>query len=545
MEEWDMNRIKQMFSVALVLAFAGLGLTAQAQVTDRPYRVSTQQVRQLIQRIEDRTATFRTSLEASLNQSNSDNTRAEDNVSLFVSDFTSSVQRLHDRFDRRQSTASDVQDVLNRASRIDSFIRRTRLGGGASSDWAALRVDLNELAQDYNITWRWNSQANNSAGNYPSNNYPSGNYPTNNYPTNNYPSGNRGYANRLTGTYQLDTTRSDDARNIANSAVRSLPYRDRQRVLDSLTARLESPTTLAIDLRGRNVTIASTRRAQFSFDADGVEHVETGADGHEVRVRATLNGDQLAITSSGDRDRESDFNVTFEPIDNGRSLRVTRRISNVNLNTPVTVVSVYQRTSDVAQLDIYNGSTTNYPGTGTVATSGDFIVPDGTELVTVLNNNLTTRDTRENDRFTMTVRSPSQYDGATINGYVSNVTRSGRATGRSQLTLNFESITMRDGRSYRFAGIAESVQTANGETVRVDNEGAVRDNNRTTTTEKRAAVGTGIGAIIGAIAGGGKGAAIGAVLGAGAGAGSVYAEGRDDLELLSGTQVTVRASGPR
>ena len=115
----------------------------------------------------------------------------------------------------------------------------------------------------------------------------------------------------------------------------------------------------------------------------------------------------------------------------------------------------------MAQLDLYNGSQNNYPGTGTVATSGDFLVPDGTELVATLNNNLTTRDTRENDRFTLTVQQPSQYYGATINGYVTNVTRSGRITGRSQLTLNFESITMRDGRSYRFAGIAESVQTAN------------------------------------------------------------------------------------
>src|ERR1051326_5517632 len=128
-----MNRIKQMFSLALVMALAGLCLTAQAQVT-RPYRVSTQQVRQLLQRIEDRTATFRTNLSASLDQSSYDNTRAEDNNNLFVSDFTSSLQRLHDLFDRRQSTTADVQDVLNRASRIDSFIRRTRLGGGVVGD---------------------------------------------------------------------------------------------------------------------------------------------------------------------------------------------------------------------------------------------------------------------------------------------------------------------------------------------------------------------------------------------------------------------------
>lgn len=528
-----MNRIKHLFSVALALACASLSLTAQEQAT-RPYTVSTQQVRQLILRIEDRTSTFRASLNAAINQSSYDNTRAEDNINLFVSDFTSSLRRLHDNFDRRQSASADVQDLLDRANRIDSFIRRTRLGGGVSGDWAAVRSDLNELAQDYNITWRWNTQGN------VSNNYPSGNYPATTYPAD-----NRGAAYRLTGTYQLDTTRSDDARNIAASATRSVPYGDRQRVLDSLTARLEAPTMLAIDVHGRNVTIASTRRPQFSFEADGIEHVETGADGHEVRVRATLNGNQLSISSTGDRDRESDFEVTFEPVEGGRGLRVMRRITNLNLNAPVTVTSVYTRTSDVAQFEIYNGSTNNYPATGTVAASGDFIIPDGTELVATLNNNLTTRDTRENDRFTMTVQQPSQYHGATISGYVSNVNRSGRVSGRSQLTLNFDSITLRDGRSYRFAGITETVQTANGQTVRVDNEGAVKDNNRTTTTETRAAIGTGVGAIIGAIAGGGKGAAIGAVLGAGAGAGSVYAEGRDDLELMSGTQVTIRASGPR
>ena len=88
------------------------------------------------------------------------------------------------------------------------------------------------------------------------------------------------------------------------------------------------------------------------------------------------------------------------------------------------------------------------------------------------------------------------------------------------------------------------MRTSNGETVQVDNEGTVRDQNQTKTTEERAAIGTAVGAIIGAIAGGGKGAAIGAILGAGAGAGSVYAQGRDDLEMVRGTEVTIRASAP-
>ena len=114
-----------------------------------------------------------------------------------------------------------------------------------------------------------------------------------------------------------------------------------------------------------------------------------------------------------------------------------------------------------------------------------------------------------------------------------------------EMTLNFDNIRLRDGRTYRFAGILETVRTPGGETVRVDNEGAVRDDDQTKRTIQRTAIGTALGAIIGAIAGGGKGAAIGAVVGAGAGAGSVYVQGQNDLSLSTGTEVTIRSTGPR
>jgi hypothetical protein len=177
--------------------------------------------------------------------------------------------------------------------------------------------------------------------------------------------------------------------------------------------------------------------------------------------------------------------------------------------------------------------------------TGTFVVPNGTQLVGVLNNDLSTQNVREGERFTMTVRSPGQYDGATIEGSVLSVSRGGRISGRSEMTLDFDTIRLRDGRSYRFAGILEAVRTPNGDVVRVDNEGAVRDSDQTKQTVTRTAIGTAVGAIIGAIAGGGKGAAIGAVVGAGAGAGSVYIQGRNDLDLGAGTEVTVRSTGPR
>ena len=172
-------------------------------------------------------------------------------------------------------------------------------------------------------------------------------------------------------------------------------------------------------------------------------------------------------------------------------------------------------------------------------------MPDGMTIVARLNDDLVTSRARSGDKFTMSVVSPSEYEGATIEGSVGNVDRGGRVTGRSEMALNLERITLRNGQSYRFEGTLESARSANGDTIRVGTEGSVREGSQTNRTVKRTAIGTAIGAIIGGIAGGGSGAAIGAAVGAGAGAGSVYVQGRNDLELMSGSELTIRSSAPR
>jgi hypothetical protein len=247
------------------------------------------------------------------------------------------------------------------------------------------------------------------------------------------------------------------------------------------------------------------------------------------------------VSSTGDRATE--FNVTFNPIDNGRRMSVVRKVYVAGLSTQVVVQSTYDKVSDVARFDINDGTQT-YPGDNN-PNGTDFIIVNGERVVAVLDNDLSTTTVRDGDRFTATVRQPSQYQGATIEGHVSAVKRSGRITGRSEMTMTFDTIRLRNGRSYRFAGILESVTNAQGDTVKVDNEGSIRDDSQTTKTAERAAIGTAVGAIIGAIAGGGKGAAIGAIVGAGGGAGSVYVQGRDDLELTRGTELFIRATGPR
>ena len=477
------------------------------------YNLNDAQMRQLINRLNVRSATFSRNLRQDLNRRNYDDRASADEVRRELTAFETQLVQLRNRVNSRRSTSSDAREVLEHGAFLNNYIGSRQLSNQTENNWNILRQDLERLASAFNIAWNWS----------------------------NVPGVPGGVSGRdLTGTFRLNPSRGDDVRRAVDNATRTLSGAQRQRIHDSLMRRLDPPQMLAIDRRGNSVTIASTRAPQINFVADGRENVETTPQGRTVRVRASLSGDALSITRTGER--ANDFTVTFDPSNDGRELLVTRTLYSERLNQPVTVRTYYDRTSDVAQLNVYD---TNREDSGVVGATEGFIVPDGTQIVAVLNNDLSTQNVREGERFTMTVRSPGQYDGATIEGSVLNVDRGGRISGRSELTMDFDTIRTRDGRTYPFAGILESVRTAEGEVVRVDNEGAVRESNQTQKTVTRTAIGTAVGAIIGAIAGGGKGAAIGAVIGAGAGAGSVYVQGRNDLELGAGTEVTVRATGPR
>lgn len=512
LEETKMIMVRKTMTALLVAVVLSAGASF-TQAQRQTYRGSYRSVQLLLSRIG-------TGTDQMLRRVNTRNRTFQADLGSSVQSLNANVVQLRARFINRTSTREDAQAVLNSGALVESMINRDSTDAVTLRVWTNLRADLNRLATVYGLSWPNVSQT----------------YP---YPTNTpAPYG----VSRLTGTYRLDPTRSDDPGQAADRAAQSIRYGDRTRIRDQVAARLESPDQIAIELRGRDVTLASSRAPQITFAADGLERVETAPSGRTIRARATLNGEQLTVSSTGDTGNQ--FNVTFDPIDNGRGLRVTRRVYVQGLSNPVVVQSVYQRTSDVARFDINTGPQT-YPYPGNTGPNGDFAITNGETVIGVLETGLSTETVREGDRFTVTVRQPAQYEGAVIEGHVSNVQRSGRLTGRSQMTLNFDTIRLRNGASYRFAGILESVRTTRGDTVRVDNEGAVRDSSQTTKTEQRAAIGTAVGAIIGAIAGGGKGAVIGAIVGAGGGAGSVYVQGREDLDLGAGTELTIRASSPR
>lgn len=479
------------------------------------YRLRDSELNLLIQRIEVGGNRFQSSLTDALSRSRSDQTNSEVNMNDDVRDFKNATAQLRNQFNARQPVADDVERVLGFARPIHTFMHSNHLTTRAQRDWATLHGELNTLAGAFNVAANWQDGNQSSPTQYNSN-------------------------SRLTGTYRLDPSRSDNPRATLERATRTLPSNQRQNVHDRLIGRLDSPQMLAIERNNSTMTMASSLAQRSTFEADGVERQEQISTGRTNRVTATLRGDQLVVSSTGYR--ENDFNVTFEAIENGRRLRVKREIYSERLNQPVVVNSIYDRTSEVAQWNIYNGSG---PVLGNTGNTNEFILRDGETVVAVLNNALSSKQARQGDRFTMTVREPGQYEGAVIEGTVGSVTQSGSLTGRSGMTLNFDTIRLRNGQTYKFAGALSSVRSQNGDTIRVDNEGSAQGDNQTTQTITRAGIGTAIGAIVGAIAGGGKGAAIGGIIGAAGGAGSVFVTGKDSLELPQGTELTIRAGAPR
>ena len=264
-----------------------------------------------------------------------------------------------------------------------------------------------------------------------------------------YSSGGRmPVTNRLTGTYRLNQARSDNVATTADRVTRNLPAGEQQRLRYAVMRRLEAPESLAIERDGRTITIASSNAGQVTFEADGREQIEQWRNDREMRTKAALSGDRLVVSTEGDR--SVDYQVTFESIDNGRSLRVTRRITHEDLRQAVVANSVYDKTSDRPEWSAYSGVREDYASSD--ISGGNVIVRDGTELMAALNDNLSTNEARDGDRFTLAVRSPSQYSGSTIEGHLTRVARSGQISGRAVISFEFYTIRLRNGRVYNFAG---------------------------------------------------------------------------------------------
>jgi hypothetical protein len=153
--EEKMKLINAIMVLALITVCAGFVGAARGQAYQSPYRLNDKQVEQIIHNIEKNAERFRDSIDKALDKSRLNGTEREDEVNARVKEFDEATQRLHENFDNRRSVAGDVQNVLDRAARINEFMYRNRLRGRAESDWARMRGELDRLANAYGVSWRW------------------------------------------------------------------------------------------------------------------------------------------------------------------------------------------------------------------------------------------------------------------------------------------------------------------------------------------------------------------------------------------------------
>jgi len=157
-------------------------------------------------------------------------------------------------------------------------------------------------------------------------------------------------------------------------------------------------------------------------------------------------------------------------------------------------------------------------------------VPEGATLPLVLETAMSSATSQSGDRVVARLAEDVRVgekvvvpSGSEVRGRVTTAVPSGRVKTRARLAFDFDTLVL-EGREYSIG--AGPLDITAGDTHNKD--------------AATIGIGAGAGAIIGAIAKGGKGAAIGSVIGGAAGTGVVLVKTGKEVELGTGTRVTIR-----
>jgi len=289
----------------------------------------------------------------------------------------------------------------------------------------------------------------------------------------------------------------------------------------------DSVRNAARDFRSKEEYVAGSRNYASTYGS-----IEDYHDGYQQGFEAGYN-------SGFDR---RGFNSTIPDSLTRRAGGSTPVAANDDTDDPVT------GTGNSSQADNAPVNTSSQAGNSPVSSpigsqhGRAVTIPRDTVMRVELLTNLSTDATQRGDRFQARVIEPGEFEGAMLDGRVTQVKRPGRVKGTAQLQLSFEQIRLPDNRWANLT--AQIIEVVPNNTSRgvggVDSEGGVRGDSTTKRDVTKVGAATGIGAIIGAIAGGGQGAAIGAAIGAGIGTAGVISEEGEDIYLRQGQELKIR-----
>src|SRR5262249_27715162 len=79
--------------------------------------------------------------------------------------------------------------------------------------------------------------------------------------------------------------------------------------------------------------------------------------------------------------------------------------------------------------------------------TGPVEIPSGTQLNRRLTSQFDSKRNRAGDKFTAEVTTPGPYEGAIVEGHIDKLNQSGKVSGKTEMALAFDSITLPDRRS--------------------------------------------------------------------------------------------------
>jgi type IV secretion system protein VirB10 len=174
-------------------------------------------------------------------------------------------------------------------------------------------------------------------------------------------------------------------------------------------------------------------------------------------------------------------------------------------------------------------------------------IPQGAHVLLRMENSVNTRTAKEGDYVYLRTAVPianageiAVPAGSYVQGVVSEAKRSGRVKGRAQLAIRLETLTLGNGKVYKFAPHVSSVDSGDSGQKVVGAENTIEQTPSRGQDVERIAILAGSGAGIGGIADRSwKGAGIGAGVGSAVGLATVLLSRGKEVELRQGSTLDV------
>ena len=105
--------------------------------------------------LETNSDNFSKSLSGSLDYTEIDGTKMEDEINKYVHDWEELIDKLKEKVDDQEVAPVQFRAMLAQARKINSFMARYNLSWKAEQDWLKCRKDISALGNVYRVTVKW------------------------------------------------------------------------------------------------------------------------------------------------------------------------------------------------------------------------------------------------------------------------------------------------------------------------------------------------------------------------------------------------------